>query len=137
MARELNRLHRDPVRHFTAAAIRRHGFGRQRRFECLIATFGGRPAGYALFVPAYETGWAAPGLYLQDLFVAASARRRGAGRALVAAVCAECQKRGGAYVWTAAARWNRMAQRFYRATAEEEEKVVAFSWNLAAKTRRK
>ncbi len=131
MARELNRLHRDPTRHFTAAAFRHHGFGRKRRFELLIARLDRRPAGYALFVPAYETAWAAPGLYLQNLFVCAEARRRGVGRALVAAVCAECIGRGAAYVWTAARTWNRDAQAFYRATADEEELVVAFAWHGA------
>jgi len=61
------------------------GFGENPRFRALIAEVDQQPAGYALFWPYYST-WAGRGLFLEDLFVRESFRRRGIGQALLAAV---------------------------------------------------
>jgi len=128
LARALNAHQRDPTRYFTKAAILRDGFGRRPKFGVLIAEIGGRTVGYALMVPSYETGWAEQGLYLQDLFVDATARGHGAGRALIAAAAHEARRRGGDYLWTSAKGWNRPAQRFYRRTGAIEEPIKAYAW---------
>ena len=128
LARGLNEHQRDPVKYFTKGAILRDGFGRNRRFHALLAKIAERPVGYALYVPSYETGWAETGLYLQDLFVSAGARRSGVGRALLAALAHEAARRGGDYVWCTAKIWNRDAHAAYRGTGAVEEKLMAYAW---------
>jgi GNAT superfamily N-acetyltransferase len=101
-------------RNTTAAAIRRHGFGRQRRFETLICRLGGRPVGLALYTFTYSTFLARPTLWLEDLFVLPEARGRGAGLGLLRALARIARRRGcGRMEWTVLD-WNRPAIRFYR-----------------------
>jgi GNAT superfamily N-acetyltransferase len=68
-----------------AEDLARDGFGEHQCFRALIAEWDGQPAGYAFFFAYYST-WAGPGLFLEDLFVRESYRRRGIGKALLAAV---------------------------------------------------
>jgi len=98
----------------TAAAIRRHGFGRRRYFEALICRRGRRPVGFALYFFTYSTFVGRPTLYLEDLFVLPAERGRGAGRALLSALARIAVRRGcGRMEWTVLD-WNRPAIRFYR-----------------------
>lgn len=127
LARALNVHQRDPTEHFTETAIARDGFGPDPAFETLIAERDGRAEGYALLYAAYETAHAQRGLYLCDLYVDPRARRRGVGRALVAAVARIASDRGLTFVWWAAKAWNAEAQRFYRALGAIEEPVVAYA----------
>lgn len=101
-------------RQTTAAAIRRHGFGRRRHFETLICRLGGRPVGLALYTFTYSTFLARPTLWLEDLFVLPDARGRGAGLGLLRALARIAVRRGcGRMEWTVLD-WNRPAIRFYR-----------------------
>lgn len=101
-------------RQTTTGAIRRHGFGRRRRFETLICRLGGRPVGLALYTFTYSTFLARPTLWLEDLFVLPEARGRGAGLALLRALARIAVRRGcGRMEWTVLD-WNRPAIRFYR-----------------------
>lgn len=125
MARELNKHQGDPVDLFTEAAIRRDGFGPIPEFTVFLAEQDRRAVGYALFYPCYETGHAARGLYLSDLYVEPESRRMGVGRALVAAVAAESRRQNRIFVWWASKRWNTAAQSAYRAFGAIEEPVVA------------
>jgi GNAT superfamily N-acetyltransferase len=63
----------------------RDGFGENPRFRAFIAEWDGQTAGYALFWGYYST-WAGRGMFLEDLFVREAFRRRGIGKALLAAV---------------------------------------------------
>ena len=63
----------------------RDGFGPNQRFRALIAEWDGNPVGYALFFDYYTT-WVGRGLFLEDLFVREAFRKRGIGKALLAAV---------------------------------------------------
>jgi GNAT superfamily N-acetyltransferase len=102
-------------RQTTAAAIRRHGFGRRRHFETLICRLGGRPVGLALYTFTYSTFLARPTLWLEDLFVLPEARGHGAGLGLLRALARIAVRRGcGRMEWTVLD-WNRPAIRFYRA----------------------
>ena len=65
--------------------LARDGFGENPRFRALIAEWEGHPAGYAVFFGYYST-WTGRGLFLEDLFVREAFRKRGIGRALLAAV---------------------------------------------------
>lgn len=125
LARQLNEHQGDPAEHFTAKAVRRDGFGEAPQFWVLLAEWDGTPIGYALFHDAYDTCFAARGLYLCDLFVEAGARRHGAGRALVAAVAQVAKRRDKSFVWWASKAWNAEAQGFYRALGAVEEPVIA------------
>lgn len=101
-------------RQTTAAAIRRHGFGRRRHFETLICRLGGRPVGLALYTFTYSTFLSQPTLWLEDLFVLPEARGRGAGLGLLRALARIAVRRGcGRMEWTVLD-WNRPAIRFYR-----------------------
>jgi GNAT superfamily N-acetyltransferase len=62
----------------------RDGFGPHPQFRALIAEWDGQPSAYALFYDYYST-WVGRGLYLEDLFVREQFRRKGIGKALLAA----------------------------------------------------
>jgi GNAT superfamily N-acetyltransferase len=66
----------------------RHGFGAERRFEALLASVDGEPAGFALFYPDFSTWLGQPGLYIEDLYVKKWARRRGVGLRMMARLAA-------------------------------------------------
>lgn len=72
----------------------RHGFGRDRAFEALLASIDGEPAGFALFFPSFSTWLGRPGLFLEDLYVRDWARGRGVGRALLARLARIAVERG-------------------------------------------
>lgn len=128
LGRALNLQQRDPSSHFTAEAVRRDGFGDTPRFEAWMAVLDDRAVGYALVVPAaYETAYAKSGVYVQDLFVEPGARRRGVGRALLAAVAADARRRGLEFVWWASRTWNTASHAFFRTLATAEEPVTAFA----------
>jgi GNAT superfamily N-acetyltransferase len=74
--------------------LRRYGFGAERRFEALIATLDGEPAGFALFHPRFSTWLGRPGLFLEDIFIREAARRHGVGRRLMARLAAIALERG-------------------------------------------
>lgn len=92
--------------------LRRQGFGEEPRFEALLAFVDGKPAGFALFVPAFSTWLGRPGIYLEDLFVSEWARGHGVGRRLVARLAAIAVARGCARLDLAVLDWN-PARGFY------------------------
>jgi len=89
-------------------------FGERPAAEALIAELDGQPAGYALFYPTCSTFLAIQGVWLEDLFVRPSCRRYGVGRALLGAVAARTQERGGERLEWSALDWNELALDFYR-----------------------
>jgi GNAT superfamily N-acetyltransferase len=91
----------------------RYGFGRERRFEALIASLDGEPVGFALFLPDFSTFSGRPGLFLEDLYVRGGARGRGVGRRLVARLAAIAVARGCGALHFNVLTWN-PAQDFYR-----------------------
>ena len=116
-----------PAPALQAQHVRNEGFGASPRFRALIAERHGRPLGYALFYPAYDTDHAARGFYLQDLYVVPEARRQGAGRALMAALARACQTDGGCYVFWNALPANRAGLAFYRAIGARDERILTLS----------
>lgn len=98
----------------TEADLERDGFGPRPFFECLIAEFDGRPAGYALYFFNYSTFLGQPGIYLEDLFVLPELRGHGIGKALLGRVATEAvQNRCGRFEWSVLD-WNQPAIDFYR-----------------------
>ena len=78
----------------TEADVLRDGFGARPCFECLLAEADGAALGLAIHRPSYSTFEGRPGLYVEDLFVAESARRLGIGRLLMAGLAAIASERG-------------------------------------------
>ena len=78
--------------------LRRHGFGPDRQFEAILAFLDGEPADLALFHPRFSTWLGRPGMYLEDLYVTAAARRRGIGRRLMTRLAAIAVERGWARI---------------------------------------
>jgi ribosomal protein S18 acetylase RimI-like enzyme len=67
-------------RHFVA-----DGFGPDRAFDGLIARIDGAPAGYLLYHHSYDIDRAMRLLFIGNLWVCETMRRRGVGRALIEA----------------------------------------------------
>jgi GNAT superfamily N-acetyltransferase len=104
-----------------------HCFCERPLFEALVGEEAGRLLGYASYYTAYDTQYAAKGFYLQDLYVRREARRRGLGRALMAAVARACLDAGGSYMFWHAQPSNRAGRAFYRALGARNEPVSTLS----------
>lgn len=99
----------------TIAAVRRHGFGRGRRyFDALICRRARVPVGFALYFFTYSTFLAKPTLYLEDLFVVPEQRGVGAGKALLRALARIAVRRGCGRMEWAVLDWNTPSIRFYQ-----------------------
>ena len=94
--------------------LARDGFGEKPRFRALIAEWDGQPAGCALFFDYYST-WAGRGLFLEDLFVREALRRRGIGRAVLAAVARIAVDEGCYGIHWEVLGWNQKAIDLYTA----------------------
>jgi GNAT superfamily N-acetyltransferase len=125
LGRQLNESQGDPTVHFVPAAVHEHVFGSRPRIRVFVAEVIGELVGYASHTPSYESGWAAPGYYLCDLFVAKPYRRRGIARALVAAVANRAKAEGCVYLWWASKPRNADAHAFYRTLGATKEAIFA------------
>lgn len=92
--------------------ILRDGFGPRPRFECLLAEIEGDAVGFALFFHNYSTFTGRAGIYLEDLYVAESARGLGLGRALMVHLAKLALERGCARFELGVLHWN-PARAFY------------------------
>ncbi|WP_372085053.1 GNAT family N-acetyltransferase [Tistrella mobilis] len=87
------------ARVFTATthSMQEHGFSESPAFECRIAEFERNGAktivGIVIFYQTYSSYTSRLGLYIEDLFVEAAARGKGAGRALLQEVARIAQDR--------------------------------------------
>jgi GNAT superfamily N-acetyltransferase len=100
--------------HATEEQLGRALFGDRPAAEALIAERGGEPVGYALYFWTFSTFLAIQGIWLEDLYVRPAHRKGGTGRALLAAVAARLQERGGERLEWSALDWNDLALGFYR-----------------------
>ena len=111
----------------TLERVREDWLAAANPFAVLVAALDGRPVGYALHGPAYESAWAARGRYLNDLAVIPEARRRGVGRALVARLARITRDEGGTFLWWVNADALPEGLGLYRRLADVEERVNAFA----------
>jgi len=98
--------------------LARDGFGEKPRFRALIAEWSGHVAGYAIFFDYYST-WAGPGIFLEDLFVRDTFRRRGIGTALLAAVAKVAVEEKCYGIHWSVLDWNEKAIEMYKAMGAE------------------
>ena len=96
----------------TEADLLRDGFGPRPVFECLIAEWEGKAAGFALYIPFYSTWRGNAGTHLEDLFVRPEFRRRGIAKALFARLAQITLERGDRFQWHVLD-WNQLAIDFY------------------------
>lgn len=96
------------------------------RVLVLLAELAGEPVGVATAHPSYDSGHSRWGMFLNDLYVAPGARRRGIARALVAAVAAEARRQGGEFLWWNADAGDELALAFHRRLGAEEAEVTDF-----------
>jgi GNAT superfamily N-acetyltransferase len=120
----------DPEDGFDAARFTGDAFGAEPQFSVLVAEQDRRLVGYALFHDAYEPVFAARGIYLSDIYVAAGARRHGIGRALLSAVARDGATRRRTFVWWVARGDD--ARMFYRTLANVEQPVTAHAVTFEA-----
>ncbi len=89
-------------------------FGPDRWFECLVAESANRVVGFAAFCRRFEAHTREKRMWVSDRWVARNQRRKGIGRALVAAVHARAAEVGCAAVDFELARGNDTARAFYK-----------------------
>ncbi len=94
--------------------LKDHLFGSVGYVEAILAEYGGKAIGFALFFQNYSAFLTKSGIYLEDLFVLPDFRRQGIGKALLTslaqlAVARDC----GRLEWTVLD-WNQPAIAFYR-----------------------
>jgi GNAT superfamily N-acetyltransferase len=112
--RELATYEREPDAVKTSADTLRAQLSEPRPpFECLLAEDAGEPVGFALFFQNYSTWRGQPGIYLEDLYVPETLRRKGVGRALLRAVARVAAERNAGRLEWAVLDWNRPAIDFY------------------------
>lgn len=95
-------------------ALSEHLFGSKPYVEVVLAEYGEKAVGFALFFHNYSTVLTKPGIYLEDLFVLPEFRRLGIGKAIFSylaqlVVSGEC----GSLEWSVLD-WNEPAIAFYR-----------------------
>ncbi|KAI9696739.1 MAG: hypothetical protein M1836_005101 [Candelina mexicana] len=79
----------------------------------LVITPSKEVAGMALYFYNYSTWRAAPGIYLEDLFIRPAFRRRGYGKMLLARLAAETLRVGGKRLEWSVLKWNQPSIEFY------------------------
>ena len=97
-----------------AEKLRRTLFGNPRFAEVIIGEEDGEPVGFALFFHNYSTFLAAPGIYLEDLFVKPEHRGKGYGKALLARLAHIAKERECGRLEWAVLEWNKPSINFYR-----------------------
>jgi GNAT superfamily N-acetyltransferase len=105
----------------TAEAVRRDLLGAAPRAALFIAELDGRLVGFVTGNQVYDSERAADAVFLNDLYVLPEARRRGAGRALVARLAAAARQRGAGCLWWGVDLGDDEALRFYEALGAEDE----------------
>jgi GNAT superfamily N-acetyltransferase len=99
----------------TEESLMRSLFADNAQVFAHVAEVDGAVVGIAVWFLNYSTWTGKPGVYLEDLFVADTARGSGAGKALFKALAEEAERLGCARIDWAVLDWNTPAMDFYRA----------------------
>lgn len=99
-------------------------FGPRPRFVALLAEANGVPIGMATLVERYYPGWVGPLRAIDDLFVLPEHRRRGVGKALLAAAAAETIAGGAPFVELTVHENNARALRLYEQVGFERVPAI-------------
>jgi GNAT superfamily N-acetyltransferase len=115
MIRQLAEYEREPdAVKATPAQLHEALFGPDAVASALLALDDtGEPAGFALWYRTFSTWEGVPGIFLEDLYVAESARGSGHGKALLTALARIVMKNGWRRLEWNVLRWNSDAMAFY------------------------
>jgi GNAT superfamily N-acetyltransferase len=113
MIHEFAAFERLPIT-LTEDDLRRDGFNDKPRFRVLIAEWEGQPAGYALFFGFYSSFHGRHGIFLEDIYVRASFRGKGIGKAVLARLAVIAQQENCFGLRWQVLDWNTPAIDFYR-----------------------
>ena len=105
----------------TEESLRQTLFGPRPYAEVILGEFDGKPAGFALFFHNYSTFRAAPGIYLEDLYVLPESRGHGVGKALLKQLAKLAVERGCARLEWSVLDWNTPAIEFYKSLGAEPQ----------------
>ena len=99
----------------TLKELERDGFGKKKIYDCIVASRGkgGEVVGMALYYVKYST-WKGKCIYLEDIIVTTSMRKKGVGNKLFEAVIAEAKKMGVRKLEWQVLDWNQPAINFYK-----------------------
>ena len=115
LAHELADYERAPDEcHLTPAQLHSALFGDEPKLFGHVAEVDGEVVGFAVWFLNYSTWRGVHGIYLEDLYVRESQRGSGLGKALLAALAAECVANGYARLEWSVLDWN-PATEFYKA----------------------
>lgn len=85
-----------------------------RPARCLVLfNEAGAPSGMALYFYNYSTWRARPGIYLEDLYVRVSERKKGYGKRLLVELAKEVTAMGGTRLEWSVLKWNEPSIKFY------------------------
>ena len=114
---------------FTAATYRRDGFGPCAAFAGLVAELDGEVVGYLLYHFGYDTDRAMRLMFVIDLYVQETKRRRGIGEALMRVAARICRDAGGReLIWSVFVP-NKLAFQFYeRLGAQYTQELTFMYW---------
>ena len=93
---------------------------------CLVADDGEALVGFAILNPYFPGPRLTHGLFLKELYVAASARSKGVGEKLIEGIRALAKERGDTRVIWTTGEQNEGSQRFYDRLGMRREKKVYF-----------
>ncbi len=110
-----------PVVTMTGAHVRRHLLGPAPLSILRVTDADGVLAGFVTGNIVFDSTRAAGGCIVVDLFVRPDARRRGIGRALMAALAAETRAAGALCLWWGVDDGDEEAGAFYTALGAESE----------------
>jgi ribosomal protein S18 acetylase RimI-like enzyme len=127
LMRDLNADQGDPTDLLTAAHVRRDLIEHPQAVVLVAEAEDGALIGYVTAHATYETGHAERGLYVADLYVAPTHRRRGVARALLAAAARRGHAFGARHLWLTAKPGNTAAHAFYRRLGSKGESVMTFA----------
>lgn len=88
--------------------------------QALVAEVERRIVGYAFYCAIFSSFSGQKGYYLDDLYISAAHRKKGYGKALLAAVAEKTVRDGYAYLEWRCQDWNRAAIKFYRSLGAAE-----------------
>jgi GNAT superfamily N-acetyltransferase len=93
---------------------------------CLVADTGEKLVGFAILNPYFPGPRLTHGLFLKELYVAATARSAGVGEQLIEGIRALAKERGDTRVIWTTGEQNEGSQRFYDRLGMRREKKVYF-----------